>query len=626
MVAAKWITEDQLEKALRFQQQQGGLIGEALVKLRYASEEQVAQALGKQLGIPYASKENQILNPEKTQGLDKYIPEKFARDNAVIPLFIENNTLAVALTDPTNIMMLDNVKLVSGMEVQLFISTKAQILKVIDVFYQGQTNMIDTVLDKALDGKGGGETSDTDVITPDGKLDLDKVIIGESKGAQSIKLVNAIMKQAISERTSDIHLEKFDEKVSLRLRIDGVLYERSAPPKELVDAMISRVKILSKLDISERTSDIHLEKFDEKVSLRLRIDGVLYERSAPPNELVDAMISRVKILSKLDISERRLPQDGSFSIKYQNRIIEIRVSVCPTVFGEKLVMRILDKGSVELNIKIIGFEQRQMEDFLKAASAPNGLIFLTGPTGSGKTTTLNAVLNTIKTPELNIMTLEDPVEIKMEGISQVQIKPQIGLTFASGLRSFLRQDPDVILVGEVRDNETAEACLKAAMTGHLVLSTLHTNSALEAVPRLLDMGIEKYLLASTLLLLAAQRLVRQLCPDCKTPYRPPQSEIDQFAAESMMNPMPDLTRLTFYKPRGCPKCNNMGYKGRKAIYEVYFNTEEMKRIIYKDADVQKLAIEAAKGGAWNLRASGWRKVLAGVTSVDDMLSVTVTER
>lgn len=574
MIQAGWIDEEKLNKALKFQQQQGCLIGESLVKLHYASEEQVAMALGKQLGIPYASKENQILNPEKSQGLEKTIPEKFARENAVIPLFIENNVLAVAMTDPTNIMMMDNIKLVCGMEIQPFISTRAQILKVIDSFFQGQTNLIDRVLDKGREAGGKGETSDSDVITTDGKLDLDKVIIGESKGAQSIKLVNAIMKQAISERTSDIHLEKFDE----------------------------------------------------KVSLRLRIDGVLYERSAPPTDLVEAMISRVKILSKLDISERRLPQDGSFSIKYQNRIIEIRVSVCPTVFGEKLVMRILDRGSVELNVKVIGFEPRQMDDFLKAASAPNGLIFLTGPTGSGKTTTLNAVLNTIKSPELNIMTLEDPVEIKMEGISQVQVKPAIGLTMASGLRSFLRQDPDVILVGEVRDNETAEACLKAAMTGHLVLSTLHTNSALEAIPRLLDMGIEKYLLASTLLCLAAQRLVRQLCPLCKIPYRPSQAEIDQFSAESMLTPLPDPSKLTFYKAAGCPKCNNMGYKGRKAIYEVYFNTDSMKQIIYKDADVQKLAVEAAKGGAWNLRASGWRKVLAGVTSVDDMLSVTVSAR
>ena len=572
MIQSGWIDEEKLNKALKFQQQQGCLIGEALVKMHFASEEQVAQALGKQLGIPYATKENQILSPEKGQGLEKIIPEKFARDNAVVPIFIENGVLAAAVSDPTNIMLLDNIKLVCGMEIQLFISTKAQILKVIDSFYQGQADLIDKVIDGGDASKG--ESSESDVITTDGKLDLDKVIIGDSKGAQSIKLVNAIMKQAISERTSDIHLEKFDE----------------------------------------------------KVSLRLRIDGVLYERSAPPTDLVEAMISRVKILSKLDISERRLPQDGSFSIKYQNRVIEIRVSVCPTVFGEKLVMRILDRGSVELNVNIIGFEPRQREDFLKAAAAPNGLIFLTGPTGSGKTTTLNAVLNTIKSPELNIMTLEDPVEIKMEGISQVQVKPAIGLTMASGLRSFLRQDPDVILVGEVRDNETAEACLKAAMTGHLVLSTLHTNSALEAVPRLLDMGIEKYLLASTLLCLAAQRLVRQLCPECKVPYRPPKDEIDQFLAECLITPLPDPAKLTFYKPKGCPKCNNMGYKGRKAIYEVYFNTEEMKQIIYKDADVQKLGVAAIKGGAWNLRASGWRKVMAGVTSVEDMLSVTVTER
>ena len=572
LIQSGHINEEQLNKALRFQQQESCLIGEALIKLRYITEEQVSMALSKQLAVPYASRENRILNPENGQGLEKIIPEKFARDNFVIPLFMEDSVLAVAMADPTNIILLDNVKLISGMELQIFISTKAQILKVIDLFYHGKSDLIDQVLDKS--GKDDEDESDADALTKDGKLDLDKVIIGESKGAQSIKLVNAILKQAISERTSDIHLEKFDE----------------------------------------------------KVSLRLRIDGTLYEKTAPRSDHVNSMISRVKILSRLDVAERRLPQDGSFSLRYQNRIIEIRVSICPTVFGEKMVLRLLDKGAVELNVDKLGFEPRQRADFLKASKFPHGLIFLTGPTGSGKTTTLNAVLNTIKNPEMNFMTLEDPVEIKLEGISQVQIKPEIGLTFASGLRSFLRQDPDVILVGEVRDNETAESCLKAAMTGHLVLSTLHTNSSLEAIPRLIDMDIEPYLLASTLLLVAAQRLIRVLCPHCRISYKPPPDEIDMFMEESKLDPLPNPSKLLFYKAKGCSKCENMGYKGRKGIYEIYFITEEIKRIIYKDYDIMKMEEAAAKSGAWNLRTSGWRKVMAGITSVEEILSVTTSRK
>ncbi|HOJ87074.1 MAG TPA: ATPase, T2SS/T4P/T4SS family, partial [Elusimicrobiales bacterium] len=471
LIEQKIIDEEKLAKALKYQEQNRCLIGEALIKLGYATEEQVAIALSKQLGIPYASIQNQILKPEKGQDIEKIIPEKFARDNKIIPLFIENGLIAIAMSDPTDLMLLDNIRAMTGMDVQVFISTKAQILKIIDSFYQMETSLIDQVVDT---GKGSdNDISDSDVLTPDGKLDLDRVIMSQSSGAQAIKLVNAILKQAIAERTSDIHLEKYDEKISLRFRIDGVLHERTAPPKELFDNIIARVKILS----------------------------------------------------KLNIAERRLPQDGSFSIRYQNRTIEVRVATCPTVFGEKLVMRLLDKGGIELNLDKMGLDPEQKEDFLKAANSPHGLILVTGPTGSGKTTTLAALLTTIKTPEMNFLTLEDPVEVKMDGISQVQVKPEIGLTFAAGLRSFLRMDPDVILVGETRDNETAEACIKAAMTGHLVLSTLHTNNALEAIPRLIDMGVEPYLLASTLLLTEAQRLVRRLCPDCKQPYKPSKEEL-----------------------------------------------------------------------------------------------------
>ena len=571
LIEQKVIDEDKLNKALKYQEQNRCLIGEALIKLGYATEEQVAIALSKQLGIPYASIQNQILKPEKGQNLEKIIPEKFARDNKIIPLFVENQIIAVAMSDPTDLMLLDNIRTMTGMEVQTFISTKAQILKVIDSFYQLETSLIDQAVESKV--SKSDDISDSDVLTSDGKLDLDSVIMSQSSSAQAIKLVNAILKQAIAERTSDIHLEKYDEKISLRFRIDGVLHERTSPPKELFDNLIARVKILS----------------------------------------------------KLNIAERRLPQDGAFSIRYQNRTIEVRVAVCPTVFGEKLVMRLLDKGGVELNLDKMGLESRQKEDFLRAANSPHGLIYITGPTGSGKTTTLAALLTTIKTPEMNFLTLEDPVEVKIEGISQVQIKPEIGLTFAAGLRSFLRMDPDVILVGETRDNETAESCLKAALTGHLVLSTLHTNNALEAIPRLINMGIESYLLAPTLLLTVAQRLVRRLCPDCKQPYKPSQEELDMFAKESSLNPLPDLSKVIFYKPRGCPKCFNIGYRGRVAIYETYFITQEIKKLITENPDILKIKEIAKKQGSWDLRASGWRKVLAGVTSVEEMLSITMVE-
>lgn len=563
------LNEDQVKRAMLFSKQNNVTFAEAVIKFGFASEEKVTAALSKHFAVPYASKENGILVPEKEQNLQDIIPEKFARENMVIPLFVEDDSLAVAVLDPTNVFLLENIKMMSGKQVQPFLASKSQLLNVIDTFYSNK-NLLEEVMNEAAKPQVevSGEESDDDVDVS-GFLDLDKV---SPSASQYVKQVNAILRQAITERTSDIHLELFDARVSLRFRIDGSLYERTAPAKESVNAIISRIKILS----------------------------------------------------KLDIAEKRLPQDGSFTIRYQNRSIEVRVSVCPTVYGEKLVLRILDKGTSEMNVDKLGFEPDQKKAFLDAANLPHGLIFLTGPTGSGKSTTLNAVLTTIRTPELNFMTLEDPVEYKLAGISQVQVKPAIGLTFAAGLRSFLRQDPDVILVGEVRDNETAEACLKAALTGHLVLSTLHTNEALGAVPRLIDMGMEPFLLASSLALVAAQRLVRILCPYCKVPHIPDPSTLQRIIKEGHLNPN-DQNSWTFFKSVGCPKCFGTGFMGRRAIYEVYRMTEEMRNIIYKTQDLVELKRAAERSGSLNLRANGWHKVIRGQTTVDEILSITTSD-
>lgn len=563
------INDKQLKSAELYSRQSNVPLADAIVKFGFASENQVTIGLSKHFAIPYASKENGILNPEKEQKLQDIIPEKFARENMVLPLFVEDNELAIALYDPTNVFLIENIKMMSGKQVQPFIASKSQLLSVIDSFYSNK-DLLEEVINDASNKPADAEVEeDDDDDLNSGYLDLDRV---RPNTSQYVKIVNAILRQAITERTSDIHLEMFDERVSLRFRIDGSLYERTPPSKDAIAAIISRIKILS----------------------------------------------------KLDIAEKRLPQDGSFGIQFQNRKIEVRVSVCPAVFGEKLVLRILDKGTGEMNVDKLGFEPEQKRLFMEAANLPHGLIFLTGPTGSGKSTTLNAVLTTIRTPELNFMTLEDPVEYKLAGISQVQVKASIGLTFAAGLRSFLRQDPDVILVGEVRDTETAEACLKAALTGHLVLSTLHTNEALGAIPRLIDMGMEPFLLASSLALVAAQRLIRVLCPYCKVPHMPDGNVLAQIIKEGHLNPK-DQNSWTFFKSVGCPKCFGTGFMGRRAIYEVYRMTEEMRNIIYKTQDLVELKRAAERSGSLNLRANGWHKVIRGQTTVDEILSITTSD-
>ena len=566
LIRSKYITPEQLENGKKHQSQTGLPLPETLVKLGFLTEEQLAVSKSKYLNIPYASKENKVLKAEVNQNLEKLVPEQFARTHLVLPLFVDGRRLAIAMADPTDVVLLDNIKtLTGGMENSPFISTKAQILKAIDDFYQ-QGRMLERALDQQGGDRRPAEVEAADVR----RLDLDQVP-SQEKGAQSVNLVNAILKQALAERASDIHLECFEDEVALRFRIDGALCERTPPSRAMFPAVVARIKVVS----------------------------------------------------NLDISERRLPQDGALSLKAQNRFIDVRVSTLPTVYGEKVVMRILDKGAMQLNIDHLGLEPRQKEDMLKAAEYPNGLFFVTGPTGSGKTTTLYTVIQTVKDVEKNFMTIEDPVEFKLLGINQVQVKSSIGLTFASALRSFLRQDPDVILVGEVRDPETAETCLRAALTGHMVLSTLHTNDAFGVVQRLTDMGVERYLLAGTLNLVEGQRLVRQLCKFCKKPFKPSRELLEEAQREAQLTQPLDPDKTIFFTAMRCAKCSQTGYSGRKGIYEVYLLNDELRQAISQNASTRDLNVIAARYGMWNLRASGWRKVIEGLTTAEEVRSATL---
>lgn len=554
------ITSQQLEKAIGVQRQSGGRLGEIFVKLGMIKEEQMVSMLGRQLNIPYFSLGTGMLKPAIDQQLSHLIPQEFAFKHSVLPLSRTLSSLTVAISDPLDLILLDNLKKLTGCEINPVIATKTDIAKANEEFY-GKSAMFNdavrasynleniTTLAEQTASEGG-----------DTELSLDK-LIARAEEAPVVKLVDLIIRQAIDERASDIHIEPFKDKMCLRYRIDGKLYEIPPPARHL-----------------------HL-----------------------------AIISRIKILAKLDIAEKRLPQDGAFLVRIGERPIDLRISVIPTIYGEKIVLRILDRSQVVLDLKQLGFEPKQLEILRKAIIAPYGLVFLTGPTGSGKTTTLYAILNEIKTPTKNIITIEDPVEYKLDGINQVQIKPEIGLTFATALRSFLRQDPDVMLVGEVRDLETAQICVRSALTGHLVLSTLHTNDAPSAVNRLMDIGIEPYMLAPSLLLVVAQRLARKLCPDCKEAYEP---SIEQRKGAN-------LKAELIYKARGCPKCNNTGYKGRSSVGEIMEITPQVQDLINQRASFQKIREVAKSEGMQTLYTSSIKKVEEGIISLEEALSITL---
>ncbi|MBN2483655.1 MAG: Flp pilus assembly complex ATPase component TadA [Candidatus Omnitrophica bacterium] len=554
LVAEGMVTSEQLQEAVAFQKEDGGRLGDVLVKLGYVTEEQILIALSKQLAIPYVTLTSGKLKPDTDQNLEEIIPYEFAVRNLILPLSRSYNSLTAAIFDPLDLILIDNVRKMTNSEINPVLATKTDILKAIEDFY-GREKIFKEAIQAAY-GDGIEEIKD---ISSETELSLDK-LIAKAEEAPVIKLVDLMVRQAIEEGASDIHIEPQRDKLRLRYRIDGILYEISPPTKAL-----------------------HLP-----------------------------IVSRIKILARMDIAEKRLPQDGSFMVKIHERLIDLRVSSVPTIYGEKVVMRILDKSRVPLDLSKIGFLGQELGMIKKGINYSYGLVFLTGPTGSGKSTTLYAGLNELNGAGKNITTIEDPVEYRLDGVNQVQVKPEIGLTFANVLRSFLRQDPDIILVGEVRDLETAEICIRSALTGHLVLSTLHTNDAVGAVMRLVDMGIPNYLVASSLRLVVAQRLVRKLCPACKEPY-----EIKKGDIPAGLN----LTASVIHKPKGCEACRYIGFKGRTLITEVIHVDEELREAIQRKMSPSEIMQIAKKKGTLSLLESGIKRVEEGTTSLEEILSV-----
>jgi len=546
------LKQEQLNYALEEQNKKGGKLGEILVKLEFVSEHDIASTLSKQLGILHASQEKGLLRPNLHQGLEKLVPQEYARFHKVLPLSKHLNTITVAMVDPLDLIAIDDLMKMTSCDVNVVVATLTDMNQALDGFYQSKDLKKKSIQEQFI-------LMDSET-TQEQKVDV-RDIFSESEAAPVVKFVDLILGDAIEQGASDIHLEHFEERVSLRYRVDGVLYDANPP------------------------------------------DPKMYF----------AIISRMKILAKMDIAERRLPQDGGFSIAYGEKIIDVRASSIPTIFGEKMVMRLLDQAKLPLEFSYLGFDEYDLQFLRKEIYKPFGMIYSTGPTGSGKSTTLYTILNEIKTPRKNIITVEDPVEYKLDGINQVQVKPLIGLNFANSLRSFLRQDPDIIMVGEVRDLETAQMCIRAALTGHLVLSTLHTNDAPTAVTRIMDIGIEPFLLVSALRLVIAQRLVRRLCENCKEEVKP---DI-RYKDIELTGPV--------YTSKGCEKCRFTGFRGRIGIFELLPINEEIRNMIYYRKSSDEIRKRAEAIGMRSLYRCGIERMKQGITTLEEVIAVTVSD-
>ena len=563
LVNNKVVTQEQLNQALDRQREKGGLLGDVIVEMGLASEVQVLAALAQQLNIPHLTPDEVIfIDPE----VIRLVPVRIARQCMAIPLSISDNTLTVAMVNPFDIIAIDDLRTITNYKINTAIISKSGLETLLNRFY----------------GTGGPESSLEDVLKDVSETHLE------------------LKREHDEER--EVNLERLREQVE------------EAPIVKLVDYIISNA-------INERASDIHIEPQEKRLNIRYRIDGVLHDIISPGKALQMAICSRIKIMSNMDIAERRLPQDGRFTIKQGYREVDLRVSTLPTVFGEKVVMRLLEKGSLSLDLDSLGFGDDQLGIFRSYIINPHGMVLLTGPTGSGKTTTLYSALTEIKSSQTNIVTVEDPVEYQIKGIYQVQANPKIGLTFANGLRYILRQDPDIIMVGEIRDLETAEMAIRSALTGHLVFSTLHTNDAVGTIVRLINMGVEPYLVCSSLNLAVAQRLVRKICPQCKESYKPTKEVLRSLGIDGK----PMQKGLLFYHGKGCRRCKDTGYYGRTAICEMLEMKALVRNSILNGADIDGIRQVAIEMGMTTIRENGLQKVRDGITTPEEVLRATIEE-
>ena len=553
------LTADQLKKALPEQKQRGERLEQTLIRLKYASEEKIMQCLADYFSLPFIDLNNYLIDVKVIE----IIPEEMARRHMLVPLFAIGNTITVAMSNPLNIFALDEVKNRTKTDVEIVISTEEKIQKAIDKHYGATVAGLGSTIQQLAKKEGSSPSAEPIEYRKTYNLAGKEARPGQMEEASATQMFDGIMIQAIRDRASDIHLEPEEKALRVRLRIDGLLQELLSLPKPLHPLLTSRIKIMA----------------------------------------------------EMDIAETRLPQDGSFNVQLGNRSFDIRVSTFPTIYGENVVLRLLDQSSPLIKLEDLGFAEEMFLRYQQLIRRPNGIILVTGPTGSGKTTTLYGSLHMINSAEKNIITVEDPVEYRLPLIRQTQVNLKAGVTFAVGLRSILRQDPDIIMVGEIRDLETSQVAIQAALTGHLVLSTLHTNDAPEAVTRLMDIGVEPYLISSALLGILAQRLVRTICPDCRTPYEASPQTLAELGEKFSNRKEP----LTLYRGKGCPNCKQSGYRGRKGIFELLYTNEKIKQLISAKASTQVIRQTARETtGMISLREDGLNKVLQGLTTLEEV--------